>query len=237
MRICDAKFGMLFRLRRQGLPLRAASRYAAGTCRISTGGAGRFNRKPAACSIALCGQNRWATPPTKPLKLSPMPSAKLGGARSIVAVPMLKDDELVGAIVIYRQEVRPFTDKQIELVQEFRHPGRHRHREYPPAQRAARIAAAADRHRRRAQGHQPLDLRSANGAADAGRIGGAALRRRQWRQSRARRMACFIAPRLTGSRLNSSRCVRNVPVEPERGYDDRTCSARRQSRSHSRCAR
>ena len=38
------------------------------------------------------------------------------GARTIVNVPMLKDDELVGAIAIYRQEVRPFTDKQIELA-------------------------------------------------------------------------------------------------------------------------
>ena len=46
-------------------------------------------------------------------------AAKLGGARSTVAVPMLKDSELVGAIIIYRQEVRPFTDKQIELVQNF----------------------------------------------------------------------------------------------------------------------
>src|SRR5262249_51342836 len=46
-------------------------------------------------------------------------AAELGGARSIVHVPMLKDDELVGAIVIYRQEVRPFTDKQIELVNSF----------------------------------------------------------------------------------------------------------------------
>jgi GAF domain-containing protein len=40
-------------------------------------------------------------------------------ARTYLAVPMLKEDELVGAIVIYRQEVRPFTDKHIELIQNF----------------------------------------------------------------------------------------------------------------------
>jgi len=47
------------------------------------------------------------------------PPVTLGGARSTVDVPMLKDDELIGVFSIYRQEVRPFTDKQIELVKNF----------------------------------------------------------------------------------------------------------------------
>src|SRR5215510_12521182 len=46
-------------------------------------------------------------------------SDRLASARSHIVVPMLKDDELIGAISIYRQEVRPFTDKQIELVSNF----------------------------------------------------------------------------------------------------------------------
>jgi signal transduction histidine kinase/DNA-binding response OmpR family regulator len=43
----------------------------------------------------------------------------VAGIRTLALVPMLKEDEFVGAISIYRKEVRPFTDKQIELVQNF----------------------------------------------------------------------------------------------------------------------
>ena len=55
-------------------------------------------------------------------------AVELGGMRTFLGVPMLKENELVGAFPLYRQEVRPFTDKQIALVR-IRRPGRHRHRE------------------------------------------------------------------------------------------------------------
>ena len=45
--------------------------------------------------------------------------AEAAGARTVITVPMLKDNELIGAIAIYRQEVRPFTQKQIDLLTSF----------------------------------------------------------------------------------------------------------------------
>ena len=45
--------------------------------------------------------------------------AEAAGARTVITVPMLKDNALIGAIAIYRQEVRPFTEKQIDLLTSF----------------------------------------------------------------------------------------------------------------------
>ena len=64
-------------------------------------------------------------------------AVELAGIRTLVVVPMLKESEMVGAIAIYRREVRPFTDKQMSFGTELRCPSRHRHREHAAAQRAA----------------------------------------------------------------------------------------------------
>ena len=59
---------------------------------------------------------------------------ELGGIRTCLGVPMVKDNRLIGALVIFRQQVRPFTDKQISLVAKLRRSSCDRRRERPVAE-------------------------------------------------------------------------------------------------------
>src|SRR5262249_56132603 len=52
----------------------------------------------------------------------PVAAADIGGVRTMLVVPMLKEGTTIGAIVIYRHHTRPFTDKQIQLVSNFAKP-------------------------------------------------------------------------------------------------------------------
>jgi GAF domain-containing protein len=117
-RICGAKFGVLFRFE-GGFFHPAALLDVPPAFADFLARQGSFAPVPGRLFGRLSKTKRViqvfdrATEPTQ------SPSVRYGGARSSIGVPMLKGNELVGAFFIYRTEVRPFTDKQIELVQNF----------------------------------------------------------------------------------------------------------------------
>jgi GAF domain-containing protein len=118
IRICDAKGGTLWRYENDAFEAVALCGAAPELTEFhrqrgsfkAPAGSGLDRMMLAKGVIGIADE---ATEPT------PSVSARLAGARSLIVVPMLKDNELIGAIDIYRQEVRPFTDKQISLVQNF----------------------------------------------------------------------------------------------------------------------
>ena len=124
MRICEAKFGNLLLFDGEGFraaafqnaPRAYVDMYDKGPLRPGPHtGLGRLISTKEVVHIedVTTGQ---AYAESDPLRMATVNILK---ARTFLAVPMLRDNDLVGAIVIYRQEVRPFSDKQIELVQNF----------------------------------------------------------------------------------------------------------------------
>jgi GAF domain-containing protein len=123
-RICQAKFGFLFRYDGHGLHT-LAQRHASPELaefyrdrEARAAGAGFVPAEGTALRRLL--DTKEAVNTVDQINApNPSPSARLGGARSHLAVPLLKDDQLIGAMAIFRTEVQPFTSKQIELVQNF----------------------------------------------------------------------------------------------------------------------
>src|SRR5262249_14140742 len=129
IRLCEAKFGLLYRIEngaariisRLGIPLALAEYLKRGPHRPP------LNRLDPLTAVGRVLQSRQTVhiadyrTDQSYLDRDPLTVAgvELGGIRTLLVVPMIKTDALMGAIAIYRQEVRSFTDKQIDLVQNF----------------------------------------------------------------------------------------------------------------------
>jgi GAF domain-containing protein len=121
VRLCEAKFGMLFLHERGALRIVATHnvppevREARRSFRPHPDGTlGKVLRTKRTVHVDLASTRAYAErhPAT-------VEAVELGGIRTNVGVPMLKDEEVVGVIVVHRKEVRPFADKQVALLGNF----------------------------------------------------------------------------------------------------------------------
>ena len=124
VRICDAKFGILIWC--EGENVRAVAGVGL-PAKLRQFHAQRGPFRPLRDLARVLHLKKPIQRADAAIDMPEAPAVKLAGARTHIVVPLLKADEVIGAIIIYRQEVRPFTEKQIELVQELRRSGRHRH--------------------------------------------------------------------------------------------------------------
>ena len=124
VRICDANFGNIYRWDGDGLRLAAAHNTPLVLVQSRKSSPFRPGQEtPTGRMVATKSVTHVADLAEDPgyIRRDPLfvEGVEVGGIRTLLSVPILKEDELVGAFSIYRQEVRPFTEKQIELVKNF----------------------------------------------------------------------------------------------------------------------
>ena len=126
VRICDAKFGNIYRWDGDTLHLVAAFNTppafakARGSTPLRRPGPKTVVGRMVATKAVIHVTDLAAEQAYIKDRVSPAVAAvELGGVRTILAVPMLNKSELIGSFTVYRQEVRPFTDKQIALITNF----------------------------------------------------------------------------------------------------------------------
>src|SRR5262249_41240964 len=118
VRICEAKFGTMYRYNGD-MFYPTAVLNAPPTLSEFLQQRGAFQPPSGTPLHRLFQTKRVVSSADASAEQVPTPLAKLGGARSHIAVPMLSENEVIGAIIIDRQKVPPFTDKQIALVINF----------------------------------------------------------------------------------------------------------------------
>ena len=125
VRICDAKFGNIHRWDGDALHLMATHNTPPAFAEFRrrslwrpdpTTAVGRTIATKTVVQIADIATEQAYIEQHNP---SYVAAVELGGIRTLLAVPMLKENELIGVFTVYRQEVRPFTDKQISFVSNF----------------------------------------------------------------------------------------------------------------------
>jgi signal transduction histidine kinase/putative methionine-R-sulfoxide reductase with GAF domain len=127
VQLCQARFGLLYlyedgalhTVASHNVPPALADSRKSGPIRPGPGGAlGQAIRTKQTAHIADLAATRAYAERDPPA----VTAVELGGIRTVIAVPMLKDNEITGIISIFRQEVHPFTDKQVALLANFAAP-------------------------------------------------------------------------------------------------------------------
>ena len=120
VRLCDATFGVMYRYDDRDRTYTAVALFGApAALQENYGKQGAFTPAPGSSLDHIARTGGVVNKADASAEPAPGAPVIFGGARSLTCVPMTKDSRLIGAITIYRQEVRPFTDKQVELVQNF----------------------------------------------------------------------------------------------------------------------